>query len=246
LFLLQGYIDQLTVSTRAKPSCEVLEDATLAAYFTFDTGLLWVDSGPNSLSATTQSTSAMLSGHFAQALSFSGSSSSYFQINDLTSLGISNRSFSISLWIQPVSLAGVLVHVSSNSSGLGWCLPFIGFATNGSIVAQILNSNGVISVLGSFTPVSTSTWSHIVQTWSSTNGLRLYINNILVASSVSLATTYTASTVSNYLTLGNSLNGGTCGQGQIGTLTPYQGAMDDVRVYSREFSADDVCTLYVA
>jgi len=188
----------------------------------------------------------MLSGHFAQALSFSGSSSSYFQINDLTSLGISNRSFSISLWIQPVSPSGVLVHVSSNSSGLGWCLPFIGFATNGSIVAQILNSNGVISVLGSFTPVSTSTWSHIVQTWSSTNGLRLYIDNILVASSFSLATTYTASALSNYLTLGNSLNGGTCDQGQIGSFTPYQGDMDDFRVYSRELNAADVCTLYTA
>ncbi len=189
-----------------------------------------VDSGPNSLSATTQSTSTISSGHFAQALSFSGSSSSYFQINDLTSLGISNRSFSISLWIQPVSLSGVLVHVSSNASGLGWCLPFIGFATNGSIVAQILNNNGIISVLGSFASIPTSTWSHLVQTWSSTNGLRLYINNILVASSVSLATTYTTSAVSNYLTLGNTLNGG----------------MDDVRVYSRELSADDVCTLYAA
>jgi hypothetical protein len=188
----------------------------------------------------------MSSGHFAQALSFSGSSSSYFQINDLTSLGILNRPFSISLWIQPVSLSGVLVHVSSNPSGIGWCLPYIGFATNGSIVAQIFNSNGVISILGSFTPVSTSTWSHIVQTWSSTNGLRLYIDNILVASSVSLATTYNTSAVSNYLTLGNILNGGACYQGQIGTPTPYQGAMDDVRVYSQELSADDVCTLYVA
>jgi hypothetical protein len=237
-------MDQMIVSTRPKSSCEILEDATLAAHFTFDTGLIVADSGPNSLSATTQSTSTMSSGHFAQALSFSGSSSSYFQINDLTSLGISNQSFSISLWIQPVSLSGVLVHISSNASGLGWCLPFIGFATNGSIVAQILNNNGIISISGSFPIIST--WSHIVQTWSSTNGLRLYINNILVASSVTLATTYTASGVSNYLTLGNSLNGGTCGQGQIGSLTPYQGAIDDVRVYSRELSTADICTLFVS
>ena len=208
--------------------------------------MVLVDSGPNSLTATTQSTSTTSSGHFAQALSFSGSSSSYFQISDLTSLGISNRPFSISLWIKPVSLSGVLVHVSSTSSGLGWCLPFIGFATNGSIVAQIFNSNGIISISGSFPTISTITWTHIVQTWSSTNGLRLYINNILVASSFTLATTYTASTVSNYLTLGSILNGGTCGQGQIGSLTPYQGSIDDVRVYSRELSSTDVCTLYVA
>jgi len=236
----------LTVTQRAKTSCEILEDATLAAYFTFDSGLLLIDSGPNSLQATTQSTSTISSGHFAQALTFSGSSSSYFQMSDLTTLGISNRSFSISFWIRPVSLSGVLVHVSSNASGLGWCLPFIGFAANGSIVAQIINSNGIISVLGSSVPVPTSTWSHIVQTWSSTNGLCLYVNNILQASSVSLATTYAASAVSNYLTLGNSLDGSTCGSGQIGTLTPYQGDMDDFRVYSRELNAADVCTLYTA
>jgi hypothetical protein len=236
----------LTVLTRAKLSCEILEDATLSAYFTFDNGSFLIDSGPNALEATTQSTSFTSSGYFSQAITFTGLWSSYFQVNDLTALGISDRSFSISLWIQPVSLSGVLVHVSSNASGLGWCLPFIGFATNGSLVAQILNSNGIISVLGPSIPFPTLTWSHIVQTWSSTNGLRLYVNNILVASQLSLATTYTASALSNYVTLGNTLNGSTCGQGQMGTLTPYQGGMDDFRVYSRELSAADVCTLYVA
>jgi hypothetical protein len=46
-----------------------------------------------------------------------------------------------------------------------------------------------------------SSWSHIVQTWSSTNGLRLFIN---------------------------SRNGtGSCVQGQFNTLTSYKGDMDD-------------------
>lgn len=236
----------MSVSTRAKLPCEILEDATLATYFAFNTGLLLNDSGPNSLQATTQSVSISSSGHFAQALTFSGSSSSYFQINDVTTLGISNRPFSISLWIRPTSLSGVLVHVSNNASGLGWCLPFLGFATNGSLVAQILNTNGIISVSSPSAPIISSTWIHIVQTWSSTNGLRLYIDNILVASSLSLATTYTASTISNYVTLGNSLTGNTCNQGQLGPLTPYQGDIDDFRIYSRELNAADVCTLYVA
>ena len=168
-------------------------------------------------------------------------------MSDLSTLGISNRSFSISFWIRPVSLSGVLVHVSSNISSVGWCLPFIGFAINGSLVAQIVNSNGIISVIGPSLLLPISTWSHVVQTWSTTNGLRLYIDTILVASRISQATTYTASAVSTYVTLGNILSGSsTCGQGEIGTLTPYQGDMDDFRVYSRELNGADVCTLYVA
>ena len=38
----------MTVSNRAKFSCEVLEIATLAAHFTFDNGSFLIDSGPNS------------------------------------------------------------------------------------------------------------------------------------------------------------------------------------------------------
>ncbi|CAF1363687.1 unnamed protein product, partial [Adineta steineri] len=93
--------------------------------------------------------------------------------------------------------------------------------------------------------VSSSVWSHIVQIWSSTNGLRLYINDNLVASRVSQATNYTGSAISNLITLANGLNSvTTCNASQVGSYTPYVDDMDEFQVYSRELSADDNYTLY--
>ncbi len=96
-------MDQMTVSNRVKSACEVLEIATLVAHFTFDTGSFLNDSSPNSLTATTQSTSSISSGRYSQAITFNGSNSSYYQISGFTALRISAKSFSISLWLRPTS-----------------------------------------------------------------------------------------------------------------------------------------------
>ncbi|CAF3941742.1 unnamed protein product, partial [Rotaria sordida] len=97
----QGYIDHLSVSRRAKSSCEILEIATLAAHFEFDSASSYTDSGPNAV-ATTYSTTSIISGYKNEAISFSGSSTSYFQAWGFTSLGVST-----------------LVHLSSSPSGNG-------------------------------------------------------------------------------------------------------------------------------
>jgi hypothetical protein len=196
----------MTVSNRAKSSCEILEITTLVARFTFDNGSFLLDSGPNSLSAaTTQSTSSVSPGRFSQAINFNGLNSSYFQMSDFSALGSPNKPFSISLWIRPTSLLGIVVHVSSGAAGDGWCIPFLGFATNGSLVAQIWNGSAHVPVTDPALSVSTSVWSHVVQTWSSTNGLRLYINNVLVASRLDSVTVYAASSQIDYITLANPL-----------------------------------------
>ncbi|CAF3914490.1 unnamed protein product [Rotaria sp. Silwood1] len=241
----QGIIDRLAITGRDKSACEILEEASLAAYFTFDSGISFTDSGPNSLSAVGQSVSFTSNGHSLQAISFNGSTSSYFQISDVTGLGITNRPFTISFWIRPQSLSGTLVHVSANSSGLGWCIPFLGFATNGSIIAQMLN--GIIRyVIGPSIPLA-PTWTHIIETWGPVNGLRLYIDNVLVASTTSMANSYTASTVPNYVTLGNSLSGASvCNGGLLGSMSPFNGDIDEFRIYSRELTANDICTLYTS
>lgn len=181
------------------------------------------------------------SGHLSQAITFNNSTS-YLQISGITSLGLISQSFSISLWIRPYLLKGILVFVSKTSLGTQWSIPAIGFATNGSLVGQILDMQ-IISILDLPT-LTTSTWSHIVLTWSSTNGLRLYVNNNLEASLAS-ATSYTASSAQNYITLGNSPQAsGTCTPGIVPLMTSFNGDLDEFRVYSRELTQDDVCALY--
>jgi hypothetical protein len=109
---LTGLMDHLTVSTRVKEACEILNDATLAAYFPFDGS--YTDAGPNFLTVTTSGAS-FTSGFVNQAVSLSGSNS-YIQISSLTGLGRANYPFSIAFWVYPI-VYGVLAHVSSASTG---------------------------------------------------------------------------------------------------------------------------------
>ncbi|CAF1357359.1 unnamed protein product [Rotaria sordida] len=242
----QGYIDHLSISRRAKSSCEILEIATLAAHFEFDSASSYTDSGPNAV-ATTYSTTSIISGYKNEAISFSGSSTSYFQAWSFTSLGVSNQAFSITFWIKPQTLSGTLVHLSSSPSGNGsTCFSLLGFASNGAIIAQVLTNNGtIVTTTGPILSVSLS-WILVVQTWSATNGLKLYVNNTLVSSIA--ASTFKGSEITpNYLTLANCLSGcGVCSNGLIGSLGSFTGAIDDWRIYNRELTSIDVCTLFSA
>ena len=128
--------------------------------------------------------------------------------------------------------------MSSDRSGSGgWCLPSIGFSSNGSIVAQSW-LNAAVSVIGPQIP--TNNWTHIVETWSSTNGLRLYVNGALYGSAV--MATYVIGQVSMCLFLGTSGFGTNCYTGQI-VMGSYSGALDEFYVYNRELTATEVCPL---
>ena len=177
----------------------------------------------------------------SQAISFSGSNNSYFQAGGFTTFSISNQPFSLSLWVKPQSMFGILVYISDTSNSTGWCMPFMGLTTNASVVAQIYNGT-VSSLLGR--SLSLNQWSHVVQTWSTNNGLRLYVNK--KKSSLSSATSFTASNASStYIMLaGTPSNFGLCPQGLLNLSIPFRGDIDDFRVYNRELSSDDVCTIY--
>jgi hypothetical protein len=89
-------------------------------------------------------------------------------------------------------------------------------------------------------------WTHVVVTYSQTNGIRLYINGTYYNSSD--AFTYAASEQVNILTLANPLQaiqwttGGSCNSQSI-VPSVYHGYIDEFRVYSRELNMTDVYTL---
>jgi hypothetical protein len=78
--------------------------------------------------------------------------------------------------------------------------------------------------------------------------LSLYINGELYAQDPTI-TTYAASNVPNYLTLASTLEAipyplnGCSTTGVLGGLGYYNGVLDELRVYSRELSALEVCAL---
>ncbi len=62
-----------------------------------------------------------VAGERNQCLSFMGTINSYFQISNLTSLGISTTPFSIALYISPNVLSGTIVHISKFQNGIQTC-----------------------------------------------------------------------------------------------------------------------------
>ena len=100
-----GYIDNLKVTTRAKSASEILADATMVVYFSFDGSSLAQDMGPNEMNGTVSNANAV-TGRVGQGLAFSGAASSYLQIYGFYQLGQSNKPFSFSLWIYPYSITG--------------------------------------------------------------------------------------------------------------------------------------------
>jgi Concanavalin A-like lectin/glucanases superfamily len=212
----------------------------LVTYYNFDNSSAVTDDGPNNLLNNPQNVNFISSGQISGAVSFNGNTSS-FEIYDFTAFGVVNQPFSISLWIRPYALAGTILFVQNGTAGNTWCIPFIGFSSNGSLVAQMWTGT-TRSILGP-TLLTLSIWHHVVQTWSSTNGLRLYVDNVLVATNTTV-TTFSASGLSDNIKLANRPSGG-CTTGALGPQLALHGDMDEFRIYSRELAADDVCALYL-
>ena len=234
-----GYIDQMLYNSRIKNASEILDDATLVVYFRFLSTSPLIDSGPNYINgASGGGALSITSGIVNQAINFPVNGS-YFSVTGLVLLGTSNWPFSVSIWFKTTLLdnGGTIAHLSSSSVGSGWCIRLIGLTSGGNVEIQLVNSGGNIVYTG---PVmSVGVWNHVVYTFSSTNGMRLYINGALYGSR---ATTYSASGAANTIILGNPLTGYVCG-----TSLPnkqFYGSVDEFRLYSREITASEVLQLY--
>ena len=84
-------------------------------------------------------------------------------------------------------------------------------------------------------------WYHVVHEWSAGGGLRLYVNGVLDGSASQ--SIFTGSGLSNYLAIGGPQPGGTgC---STDAATGFAGTIDDVRIYNRALSPQEVQQLYL-
>ena len=234
-----GYLDQMLYNSRFTNASEILDDATLVAYYRFLSSAPLVDSGPNSITCSSGGGAVSTSsGIVNQGMNFPVNGA-YFQMTGLVLLGTSNRAFSLSVWfrISTFLTGGTIAHLSSSPAGTGWCIGFIGLSSNRSIVIDIVNGAQNIFMFGPVMPIAS--WTHVVYTFSTANGMILYVNGTLVGT---LATGYTASGVPNTLTFGNPLAGTACGSGFPNQQ--FYGNIDEVKLYSRTLTASDVSQLY--
>ncbi|UJR28915.1 hypothetical protein I4U23_010133 [Adineta vaga] len=232
-----GRIDQVAYFARAKNATEILRDATLTLQYTFDNTLL--DNGPLGINGTGVNISYSNTGRFNQSLSLSVNQS-YVQGKNLILLGTKNQSYSLSVWIKPsINTRGTIIHVSSQTNGLGWCMPMMGFTNTSSINVQSYNLT-CISITGPTIPLNR--WTHVTVTYSTSVGLRLYVNGTQYGTSTG-PYFYSAANNPVTATLGSSLSG-TSSCYACGIIkSQYYGLIDEFHIYSRELSAVDVSKL---
>lgn len=236
-----GCLDSIEYLARGKNASEILDDATLVVNLPFDNSNL-LDKGPLSINGTGANFSYSSLGRVNMALTLS-SATCFIQVTGLRRIGLNGWSYSLAIWIKPTSLAGgTIMHLSSRTDGAqtsAWCLPMMGLTASGQIAINSWNGSNV-PLTG---PVAAlNTWAHVVATYSSTNGERLYINGNQYGSSTG-AYTFMAGGVPMTITLGSSLLGlGVCNTGTI-QMGQFSGSLDEFRVYARELTAAEVFSL---
>jgi hypothetical protein len=236
-----GYIDNLMITTQAKSATQVLYDASVIAYYSFDLPNPILDDGPNRLNGTAVNT-VTTTGRVNQALRIAGAGS-YFQVYGLYNMpqGVTNsKPFSISMWINPTSSGSyTFVQLFSSALAAGACVNLLGVYAPGGTVGQIFvqSSNCGQSLLtGPF--VTQNTWTHISLTYSSTNGYTFYVNGIYFGATGG-PNVYAISGTFAYLFIGYS--GTACAAG--GQNVAYQGSIDEVYIHNRELTQTDVTGL---
>ncbi|MEO8664603.1 MAG: LamG domain-containing protein, partial [Ignavibacteria bacterium] len=155
-----------------------------------------------------------------QAAQFSGSALCYVSVPNSSSVDLTG-SFSIEAWVNPAN--NFNKGVISKGGLLGTSLKY-GIRINGSRV--VIHTNGAPRLSSKTTSlIPVNTWTHIASTYNaSTNEFRIYINGVLDSSSIVAGAAPTTNTDSLYV-------------GISGASTPFNGKLDEVRLWNRELSS---------
>ncbi len=83
-------------------------------------------------------------------------------------------------------------------------------------------------------------------TYSTTNGIRMFVNGSLVSGNVTF-NDYSASGMMNTITLGTCLQPNACAGNQTRiVLSEFRGKIDELKIFSRELSTSEVHQLMAA
>ena len=119
-------MDSLSIYTdRAKSRCEIVNDATLLSYFSWDKNESLTDNSPNQIQTWVRGTPSIGPGYKNQGLVLS-SEGSHLTINAYPILGFQNQPFSTSIWVKPTSWTGTIIHTSTRPEGNDICYPLLG------------------------------------------------------------------------------------------------------------------------
>ena len=199
----------------------------LAAYWSFDSSSNFnvPDVGGSTLTKG-NGASWSASGKFGGALSLNGGSQSLYDTSSPSYLPVGNSSYTQSVWFKPDVVSG-------NGGLVGWGDYFSSRRVNALRLYE--NSGGFrhywwgadLDCTGAQCPISTGTWYHVASTWDGTTR-KLFVNGVLKRSDTPGA---------NNATAANFHIGKTC------CSEFFNGLIDDVAIYTRALSAEEVAEL---
>jgi len=219
------------------PIVKAADDTNLILHWDLNegSGTTALDDSGNSYDGTLYNDPVYVPGHEGTGVELNGIYQFIQTPTPFDFLGTPDQPYALSAWVKlpATGASGNIFHISSNDGGDGWCIPFLTL-TAGHFVATGWDTNGMVSATDPAVATS-GEWHQVISTWDAENGLRLFVNGVLVATTPQAD--YAASGSSMYASLG--LGNAACSNDQ-GYLV---GTVDDARIYSRALVADDIETI---
>jgi len=177
-------------------------------------------------------------GNADSAYLFDGSDD-YIEVPDSTDLRLNDTSFSVSTWFYETarnsSYADGLLFKRGRGSNNGW---YYSISGNSSVVGvgkmtyQV--SAGIDPLANSDAQVPLNSWIHSVMTYDqASKTVRIYINGILDSTHPNIPSPNALTTESLFIGLDSAL-----------ATYAFHGKIDDVRIYNRALSAEEITELY--
>ncbi|MHC4457061.1 MAG: LamG-like jellyroll fold domain-containing protein [Planctomycetota bacterium] len=171
------------------------------------------------------------SGQIGGALSFDGDDD-YVLVPDSDSISIGNQDCTISAWIRPNAFGFVIVSKVKDTADKEYDMKIVG---DGKIHVSVEKNANNQYAETTTSPITTSIWQHVAVTFdSSTTTPVFYYNGAFQASTSKINTL--PDELDDDLYIGKA--GGTYTGGHI------DGLIDDIRIYNRVLSAEEIEELY--
>ena len=217
-------------STTKSATTEAQTQPLLTGWWKLDetSGTTAADSSGNSYDGTVTGASWTSSGYIDGGISFNGTSG---QRVEVPTSAMSVSAGTISLWGKVSSATNVRYFFGHTSSSTSWADRIQLYMSNGDSQLD-LGLGGSHTTATNIAALSTGTWYHIALTWH--NGdYSVYVDGVSKASG-----TYTGlSTLGSVADIGN--NGSSSDRTE-----PFNGVIDDVRIYDKALDADEVNAIY--
>src|SRR3989344_4987990 len=218
-FMWWGYIHAATLS---KPPSNL----GLVAYYSFNegTGSYAGDSSGKKNTGTLTNGPTWVDGKRGKALNFDGG-------NDNVNMGdaVEPTNVTVAAWVRPGSTASQMI--VSKYGDVGSDNPY----ELNTTYCRVSDVNDNVDQCNPTVSVQTNQWNFLVGTYNGSS-CTIFVNAQNVTNAVLTAATANIKNSATPLRIGI--------KGSNGTSNPFNGLIDDVRVYNRALSANEIATLY--